>query len=101
MNQIMIEMPIVKKCSANQCAYNVSQNCRAKAITIGDVSHPGCDTFFASLNRTQENKRIAGVGACKISECLYNEDFECAAQSISVGQALDGVRCLTFVERNA
>lgn len=96
MEKLTIEMPKVKKCEVNECGFNVDDNCHAKAITIGDYSNPGCDTFMDTDQHTHESVRIAGVGACKVSGCKFNDDYECMAQNIAVGFNQGKVNCLTF-----
>lgn len=97
MEKITIEMPLVSSCTVNDCAYNVTQSCHAKAITIGDGHNPGCDTFFELSSHNKETKRIAGVGACKVSTCKYNNDYECVAVNINVGLVSNhNINCLTF-----
>ena len=100
MGQVLTEMQMVSKCDIKNCGYNVSNNCHAKAITIGDDENPGCDTFFQTKSHSRELKRIAGVGACKISGCQYNNDFECTADSVSVGIADGKINCLTFSSKS-
>jgi hypothetical protein len=99
MEKITIEMPFVSRCDANQCGYNVSGACHAKAITIGDFITPGCDTYFEASNHNKEAKRIAGVGACKVSVCRFNNDLECSASKIVVGVVENEINCLTFQKR--
>lgn len=96
MKTISIEMPVVSECAAIDCAYNVSRNCHARAITVGDDAHPGCDTFLKSRGHTKAARRTAGIGACKVSACKFNEDFECMTESIRVG---DEISCLTYMAR--
>lgn len=96
MEKISVEMPLVKRCDVGECGYNKENSCHAKAITIGDYSNPGCDTFLDSQNHTQEGKRIAGVGACKVSGCKFNVDFECSADNITVGFVGDKINCQTY-----
>jgi hypothetical protein len=96
---INIEMPLVKKCDVQNCGYNTIGNCHAKAITIGDHSNPGCDTFLNDPKHTAETKRIAGVGACKVGSCQFNKDFECMAEEIAVGFSSEQIKCLTFAAR--
>lgn len=86
----------VVECSISQCAYNVNSGCRARAITVGDGVHPGCDTFFKSTIHTSEVNSHAGVGACKVAACVHNDDLECKADSIRVGAHGGEVECLTF-----
>jgi hypothetical protein len=99
MKQITIEMPLVAECAATECAYNMNRACHARAITIGDGMHAGCDTFLAGSSHTKESKRMAGIGACKVSHCQYNEDLECVTDSIRVGMIGDKVNCMTFTAR--
>ena len=101
MEKIVIEMPLVSRCDVTQCGYNLSQHCHAKAITIGDLENPGCDTFFKERMHNKEAKRMAGVGACKVSDCRYNEDFECNADKISVGFISKNINCLTYTLQDA
>ncbi|MFP5387504.1 MAG: DUF1540 domain-containing protein [Bacteriovoracia bacterium] len=96
MEKLTIEMPKVEQCDVNECGFNVDNNCHAKAITIGDYSNPGCDTFMDTDQHTNESVRIAGVGACKVNSCKFNEDYECMAQNIAVGFNKGKVNCLTF-----
>jgi hypothetical protein len=96
---ILVEMPTVSQCSVSECAYNTDDCCHARAITVGDGVHPGCDTFFGSAAHSIAKDRHAGVGACKVSVCRHNEDFECGANSISVARSNDSVCCQTFQQR--
>ncbi|MCM2348675.1 MAG: DUF1540 domain-containing protein [Bacteriovoracaceae bacterium] len=96
MPKLNIEMPLVKKCDVQDCGYNTNCNCHAKAITIGDFSNPGCDTYLNIKGHTAETKNIAGVGACKVSACKYNNDYECTAENISVGFSSANINCLTY-----
>ena len=93
---ITVEMPGVTGCSATECAYNVDENCHARAITVGDGMHPGCDTYFKASGHTNGRDQPAGVGACKVTSCSYNDDFECSAESIDVGMTGGTINCLTF-----
>ncbi len=96
MDSLNIEMPLVSQCAVHECTYNLNNNCHAKAITIGDGSHPGCDTFFSLDEHCKEQNRQAGVGACKVNDCIHNEDFECMARDINVGFSGNDINCLTF-----
>ena len=95
---IEAEMPAVAECGAGECAYNVDGSCNARAITIGDGVHPGCDTFFVASGHSR-SLRQAGVGACKVVGCRNNDDFECQASAIRVGRKADSVACTTFEKR--
>jgi hypothetical protein len=94
-----LDIPIVSECLATECAYNMQSMCHARAITIGNSMHAGCDTFLSGSMHTKEVKRIAGVGACKSSQCKFNEDLECMADSIRVAPAGADVNCMTFTPR--
>ncbi|MFZ5510711.1 MAG: DUF1540 domain-containing protein [Pseudomonadota bacterium] len=96
MMNMTIEMSRVSACSINECAYNVNNNCHAKAITVGDGVHPGCDTFLQASRHTRDATRIAGIGACKVTACRHNDDYECSADQISVGRAAGEIKCMTF-----
>ncbi len=99
MNKVTIEMPLVSECSVTECAYNVSKNCHARAITVGDSVHPGCDTFMPESRHVKMTQTVAGIGACKTTTCKFNEDFECMTESIRVGMVRNEVNCMTFAMR--
>lgn len=99
MNRIAIDMPVVGDCTVAECAYNLSNCCHARAITVGDGVHPGCDTFLQAAAHVRDSGRHAGVGACKVSECQHNDDYECTAEQIAVGHAAVGACCLTYQQR--
>lgn len=99
MEKICIEMPVVSACSATECAYNRDKACHARAITIGDGVHAGCDTFCQSTQRAKTNMSSAGIGACKMTGCSFNEGLECMAQSIQIGRIQNQVNCMTFSAR--
>lgn len=93
------EMPSVGSCAAVKCAYNVNQSCHARAVTIGHVNTPGCDTFLEGDRHCKETHRIAGVGACKVDQCKLNDDYECLAETIQVGFHEKSIKCLTFIHK--
>lgn len=97
--KMTIDMPLVSQCAIGECAYNVDNTCHARAITIGDGIHPGCDTFLGALPHTREGKRAAGVGACKVTACTHNDDYECMAEQIAVGYLAEKINCLTYSPR--
>ncbi len=99
MEKICIQMPVVSECAATECAYNFNKNCQARAITVGDGTHPGCDTFFMGSGKAKGSGQIAGIGACKISSCKFNEGFECMTESISVCHVQNKVSCTTYSAR--
>ncbi len=96
---VNISMPAVAECEVNDCAYNNEMKCHARGITIGDLSHPGCDTFLPAGHHTHETVRIAGVGACKVATCKHNDDLECEADAIRVGRSGNAAICKTFEKR--
>lgn len=97
---IHVEIPAVHGCAASDCAYNVGSECHAKAITVGDGVHPGCDTYLDGIAGGHTHvDSIAGVGACKVTGCAFNDDLECAAQSVSVGVQEGMASCMTYTER--
>ena len=96
MKKICIEMPIVAKCMVSECVYNASSSCHARAISIGDTLHPGCDTFLAGARHARSVNQIAGIGACKTTGCKFNNDLECMAESIQVGMVKNKANCMTF-----
>ncbi|MDM7322600.1 MAG: DUF1540 domain-containing protein [Gammaproteobacteria bacterium] len=97
--KITVEIPVVAEYAARECSYNAGRACHAKAITIGQGVHPGCDTFLHMSTPARERQRRAGVGACKVIACRFNDDLECGANAISVGGAVRAISCLTFVPR--
>ena len=101
MKQIMLEMPMVAQCSASNCAFNGSSNCHARAITIGDSIHPGCDTFMDGGRHahTKHTELTAGIGACKMGNCKFNDDLECSADSVRVGMMGSHANCMTYASR--
>lgn len=99
MEKICIEMPVVSECSATECAYNHNKACQARAISVGDGIHPGCDTFMKGSQRANPSMGSAGIGACKIAACKFNEGLECMTESIKVGHVQNSVNCMTFMTR--
>lgn len=99
MRHMTIDMPIVSECLASECAYNVDENCHAKAITVGNSLHAGCDTFFPGSAHTKASSRTAGIGACKSTNCTFNEDLECTTERIRVAPAAQEINCMTYSPR--
>lgn len=97
--EISVKMPPVSNCSVTQCAYNVSQKCHARAITVGDAQNPACDTYFTAPKHSAAIQRVAGVGACKVTSCKFNRDYECSAEGIQVGFHSNAIHCLTYTPR--
>lgn len=97
--KLTIDMPLVAQCAVSDCAYNINSSCHARAITIGDGIHPGCDTFLGTSPHTRDAKLLAGVGACKVTGCMHNDDYECIAEQINVGYQNQEINCLTFSAR--
>jgi len=101
MNRVAFDMPVVGECSVAECAYNVNNCCHARAITVGDAVHPGCDTYLVATLHSRDTTRHAGVGACKMSACQHNDDYECTAEQIAVGHARHVASCLTYRKRQS
>lgn len=99
MKRMTIEMPVVSECMAGECAYNVGNNCHARAITVGNSMHPGCDTFLLGSHHTSNHEQIAGIGACKTTGCSFNEEFECMADNVQVGLLGSEANCTTYSPR--
>lgn len=97
--EIMIDMPAVGACSVTECAYNNDSKCHAKAITVGNGAHPGCDTFLGGGVDHTQLRVTAGVGACKVTGCRHNAELECMADSIEVGIQQRVANCLTYETR--
>jgi hypothetical protein len=95
-----MNMPNVSRCEAKECAYNMNQACHALAITIGDGTHPMCDTFTDAGAKGGDASMTAKVGACKVGSCRWNAKLECSAANITVslheGNCPD---CATFKPR--
>ncbi|QUH02868.1 DUF1540 domain-containing protein [Saccharopolyspora erythraea] len=92
----MPDMPIVNKCTADSCAYNQEHTCHALAITVGEPTHPQCDTFTTASVRAGVASATGHVGACHMGDCQHNVDLECQAPGISVGFHENTVDCLTY-----
>ena len=94
-----MEMPRVSCCKVNECSYNMGDHCCALAITVGDSTHPHCDTMCMSDCQCSHKTSTAGVGACKTSACAHNQGLECGAVEVSVGLNGQDADCLTFKPR--
>lgn len=97
--KVTIDMPHVLTCEVTECAYNDGQACHARAITVGDGVHPGCDTFFVDDVHVRDVTVVAGVGACKVSACRHNRDYQCRTEAIRVGVHEQHGDCMTFDPR--
>lgn len=94
--KMTIDMPYVNTCTVSECGYNMDEKCHARAITIGDGIHPGCDTAFLGTNQQTHEHNMAGVGACKVTGCDFNNDLECNAEKITVSVENGSIQCMTF-----
>jgi hypothetical protein len=97
--EMTIDMPFIESCTINECAYNKDDMCHARAITIGDGVHPGCDTSLLGTSTHTRADGVAGVGACKVTNCMYNSDLECEADSITVSMKRKTIQCMTYSAR--
>ena len=77
--KMTIDTAKVANCSVDGCAYSQLGSYRARAITVGDLIRPVYGSFFSSVSRWNETKRVARVDACKVTNCLHNKDCECNA----------------------
>ncbi len=94
-----MEMPKVRQCDVVECAYNANRQCHAIAITVGNATHPRCDTICICEESQVNLNNTAGVGACKTIACNFNRGLECSQSEISVGYCQNEVDCLTFQPR--
>lgn len=94
-----ISMPKILSCSVTECAYNKNNECHTLAITVGDGSHPECDTFYRAKNKGGAPDQTGGVGACKVDICKFNNAFECSAPGINVAPHSGHADCKTFAQR--
>ncbi|WP_267592793.1 DUF1540 domain-containing protein [Carbonactinospora thermoautotrophica] len=92
-------MPLVNECAVDACAYNRDRACHALAITIGDLGHAHCDTFFSASIKGGDPSAVGHVGACKMADCEYNVSLECQAPGITVGYQQNAADCLTYQRR--
>ena len=97
--EMTINMPFVETCAIRECGYNKDNKCHARAITIGDGIHPGCDTSFLGAPTHTQASSVAGVGACKVTSCNFNNDLECNADSIAVNMVRNSIQCITYQAR--
>jgi len=94
-----MNMSKIKSCEVTDCAFNRSRACHALAITVGDASHPRCDTFMKSASKGGDIASTGSVGACKIDSCKFNKSLECSSKDISVGLHQGHADCKTFSAR--
>lgn len=94
-----MSMSKIKACEVTDCAYNKNKACHALAITVGDASHPRCDTFTKSASKGGDLASTGSVGACKIDSCKFNRSLECSAKDIMVGLHQGHADCKTFSAR--
>ena len=94
--EMTINMPFVDTCTISQCAYNKDDKCHARAITIGNGTHPGCDTSYLGAPFHTRANSMAGVGACKVAKCNLNNDLECIADNIDVGMHEGTIQCMSY-----
>lgn len=90
------KMPVISECAVTECTYNKAKMCHAMAITVGDASHPACDTFLKVAQKGGVDDMTGAVGACKASDCKHNASFECSAPNIRVGAHGDHADCETY-----
>lgn len=91
-----MEMPAINECQVSNCAYNTSGACHALAITVGNSTHPVCETFDSRKGTGGDPSTTGQVGACHMSECRHNVQLECQAPGIAVGYVSNQADCLTY-----
>ncbi len=94
-----MNMPRVKECQVEQCAYNTNQKCHALAITIGGGNDALCDTYWPGRKKGGDQSAAGQVGACKTESCRYNNQLECTANGIEVMAEHGQPVCETYEER--
>lgn len=95
-----MQMPEIKQCNVEKCAYNRMGECHALAITVGHASSPMCDTFWETGTKGGDPEQKGHVGACHMSNCMFNESLECqAGDGVSVGMNGSEPDCMTFQTR--
>ena len=88
-------------CNVKLCAYNSRGKCHAKAINVGGLNGPVCDTFVKSLIKCSCGNTGGEVGACMIVSCRYNECLECVSGRVQVRLNSGMPKCDTFKPGNA
>ncbi|MFI4912071.1 MAG: DUF1540 domain-containing protein [Sedimentisphaeraceae bacterium JB056] len=94
-----MQMPDIRSCDVEECAYNKKHQCHALAITVGDQKGAMCDTFWSEKESQCDGgdpSQSGHVGACHMSNCRHNDRLECSASCISVGHKQDHADCLTY-----
>lgn len=91
-----MNMPNVTKCNARDCSYNMNDACHALAVTIGDGTHPRCDTYVHMALHGGDAAAVAKVGACKVAACKFNQSLECSAPTIAINTHGKCPDCSTF-----
>ncbi len=94
-----MEMPEIRQCEAEDCAYNRDRRCHALAITVGDEGCPCCDTYCEEADEAGDPRATGRVGACHSANCAYNSKLECSAPAIAIGMEHQHPDCATFSER--
>lgn len=95
------------QCSATNCAYNKSYECRAGAIKVGGyeadtTKETYCDSFISQKNSELTNSVDRGCTEpndikCEAHKCKYNENERCTADSVKINR--DDTSCETFIKR--
>lgn len=89
-------MPKVTGCDVVDCSYNKGAQCHAMAITVGNSSHPMCDTLVKLPSKGGVDDVTGAVGACKSRDCSFNVALECSASEIRVTHHGDHADCQTY-----
>ena len=92
-------------CSANNCAHNYNNDCRAGSIHIRGnsatrTSDTTCSTYFAdSLGYFTSAIEVGGDTTpenivCEAYNCIYNKDLGCTADNVNINSHYSS--CETF-----
>ncbi|HEU0265545.1 MAG TPA: DUF1540 domain-containing protein [Geobacterales bacterium] len=90
-----MKMSKITTCEAKECSYNRNMKCHALAITVGDMSHPMCDTFLKGSSKGGDSDSTGQVGACKVESCSHNKSLECSSPVITMGMHNGHADCKT------
>lgn len=95
------------QCSAVNCTYNESYECRAGAIKVGGreavtTDETYCDSFVDQKDGGLTNSVENGCTnpnniKCEALKCKYNESERCVADNVKINK--DNTSCQTFIKR--
>ena len=93
------------KCSAEDCAYNHSLECKAGGIKVGgrqatSTSETVCASYVNRANNSFINATDNGYTTpsdikCEADNCKYNKNLLCTAESVKINAS--DASCATFI----